>query len=709
MPKFKENEITPAQFLKISFEKRCRDRSFSGLFGFMSRLLLSLLNAVATWYFFITKQSFKNFHVFSSLGAYFPMLDQSIFSVIDLVFKWACGFSFLTMLTFYFLQGVASHVAKARKESIKPELSDDEVALKSKCNEKSLKYLSDRELFYKVVAKQRKFFEAFGLSVFDKLDSKYAALSNEKLHVSSTQKKDLKENYINLAYNDGNLIEAHMHIQSLLRSLYLLQVRDSDITEKVKSGASFKFLNQSVDVYDLIINETSDFSREMYVEKVHGELRAFIERWRLLNPSQMFSWFAAQYPHGASTYGYFSSGDLLHKFGPAAVDSEAITANIQRELVGYFHVVLRKLSRLQHRQSSQVNYNQLEHVKKLTQMRDALAANFEHEVVKKFPVQQGWTSVIDKIISVMGYPNAFANGILFMVVCYPVLSSVFTVFWTNLFCFICFCSGVYTSAAITLENIKKFTKSFKTKGKTIFHHRNFRGFLNFIMGFAVGSCSGFFFYHSVSSLMRDPSGVFYRLLPDFYAQNVQWIVPSVVITFSIVLAVCAVLLYINMCLKSQRKDFDRDTFTMCKDKLVAFDWRLLMKPQQIVVLLAAAAQVFLAQHSLYSLSFFAGLGHFRLFFLMCAGVVWINIYKVNFHKMYTEGDAKSVAGYLFNPKCSSGLFLQVHASSEYGQQREEIIRGMNEKVNTTNTDADGSQTYRRGRSLSDIGEPPEVS
>ena len=382
----------------------------------------------------------------------------------------------------------------------------------------------------------------------------------------------------------------------------------------------------------------------------------------------MFSWFVNQYPQGASTYGYFSTGEL-HKYGPEAVDDKAITADIQRELVGYFHVILRKLSRLQHRESSQVNFNHREHVKKLTQMRDALAANFEHEVVKKFPVQQGWTSVVDRMISVMGYPNAFANGILFMVVCYPVLSSIFTVFWTNLFCFICFCSGVYTSAAITLENIKKFTKSFKTNGKTVFHHRNFRGFLNFIMGFAVGSCSGFFFYHSVSSLMRDPSGVFFRLLPDFYAQNVQWIVPSVVITFSIVLAVCAVLLYINMCLKSQRKDFDRDTFTMCKDKLVAFDWRSLMKPQQVIVLLAAAAQVFLAQHSLYNLSFFAGLGHFRLFFLMCAGLVWVNIYKVNFHKMYTEGDATSVAGYLFNPQCSSGLFLQVHASPEFGKQK----------------------------------------
>ena len=110
-----------------------------------------------------------------------------------------------------------------------------------------MKYLSDRQLFYKVVAKQRKFFEAFGLSVFDKLDGKYAALSNEDLHMSKEHRESGKQNCIDLAYNDGNLIEAHVRIQSLLRSLYLLQVPDHKIIAKVKSGARFKFLDSISD------------------------------------------------------------------------------------------------------------------------------------------------------------------------------------------------------------------------------------------------------------------------------------------------------------------------------------------------------------------------------------------------------------------------------------------------------------------------------
>ena len=54
-------------------------------------------------------------------------------------------------------------------------------------------------------------------------------------------------------------------------------------------------------------------------------------------------------------------------------------------------------------ESSQVNFNHREHVKKLTQMRDALAANFEHEVVKKFPVQAG--------LDVSRRQNDFCDGV----------------------------------------------------------------------------------------------------------------------------------------------------------------------------------------------------------------------------------------------------------------------------------------------------------
>ena len=83
---------------------------------------------------------------------------------------------------------------------------------------------------------------------------------------------------------------------------------------------------------------------------------------------------------------------------------------------------------------------------------------------------------------------------------------------------------------------------------------------NFIMGFAVGSCSGFSFYHSVSSLMRDPS-VFFSYC-QFMFKMFNGSSQAVILHCSGCGQSC------TLFVKSQRKDFDRDTFTMCKDKLV---------------------------------------------------------------------------------------------------------------------------------------------
>ena len=59
MPNLKENEIARTVF-RIELEKHL-EKDLFWPFWIFSRLLLLLLNAVATWYFFITKESFKIF------------------------------------------------------------------------------------------------------------------------------------------------------------------------------------------------------------------------------------------------------------------------------------------------------------------------------------------------------------------------------------------------------------------------------------------------------------------------------------------------------------------------------------------------------------------------------------------------------------------------------------------------------------------------
>ena len=63
---------------------------------------------------------------------------------------------------------------------------------------------------------------------------------------------------------------------------------------------------------------------------------------------------------------------------------------------------------------------------------------------------------------------------------------------------------------------------------------------------------------------------------------------------------------------------------------------------------------------------------------MCAGLVWVNIYKVNFHKMYTEVMPPQSMD-IFNPQRSSGLFYGARQPRIW-QAKKRDDRGDEEKI-----------------------------
>tara|TARA_A100001015_G_scaffold218397_1_gene245490 strand:+ start:3133 stop:5154 length:2022 start_codon:yes stop_codon:yes gene_type:complete len=570
------------------------------------------------------------------------------------------------LLGFYYFQPVVGTIRALMRNTLLR--SHKSRSIQAFCEANQLDFVSPLETEKRVIDKQTKFLSEFNLCDAHKEEEKVASVKGSSLITLDV------------------FLKSHCAIRNIIYSIYLMkpggkearsiyteyinQAYEQDSEELTGEEKEEREIEKNVVLESLgtLFESRETFKNAgEFTDTIIRELIDFLDRWKKYkHHTYLAEDLFHRHRNHLSTLKVGEDGDCIFKY--ACVDKKSLTAGVQERLVDNLLKIQRKLARFYTQKMTDSKYTwarlRPDFIATYLQLKDSLAANLEHELNKRFPSSKSY--FIDPVTNFVGIPNAVANGLLSIIMFLPFIQTFGLSLWLNVSaCVILFTATFYTSYAFTYENVKKFARSLKSYRLIPTHHRNQIGYLNYFLGFAMGLSSGVFFYSRAKSILITNStsiAYFFRqvIRPELLLAHFPFVADFVAVFFAVITLVCAASLYINQCLQSQRRSYDRGSIwqrvVSFSNAELRFDPKTLFKG--MIIYSATIVQVFVIFDPLFALPMLKFMGHLRYLILMAVGFVWQQLFNNAYEKMWTGGGITLIYESIKSTKCYSTKLMK---------------------------------------------------
>ena len=563
--------------------------------------------------------------------------------------------SSIFLLAFYYFQPVVGTIRALMRNTLLR--SDKTKSIQDFCEANKLDFVSPLETEKRVFDKQTKFLNEFNLFDAHKCEGE-------------TNHNESKINTLNA------FLDSHRAIRNLIYSIYLMKPGGEGARTVYTEYINQAYQQDSEEKDALLksLNTLFEYRKNIhpkdagkFTDTVIRELIDFLDRWKeCKQQTNLAVDLFHKHRYHLSTQRVGENGDCIFKY--RCVCEENWSADVQKILVDKLLTIQKKLARFYTMKItfSKFTWTQVrpDFIATSLKLKDSLAANLEHELNKRFPTST--SHFIDPATNFVGIPNAIANGMLSIITFLPFIQKFCLSLWLNIFsCAILFSASFYTSYAFTYENVKKFARSLKSYRLIPTHHRNQIGYLNYFLGFAMGLSSGVFFYSRAKSiLIANSTSICYffkhLIRPELILAHFPIVADFVAMFFAVITLICAASLYINQCLQSQRRSYDRGSIWQ---RVVSFsNAELRFDPKTIfrgmIIYSATIVQMLVSFDPLFALPMLKFMGHLRYLILMAVGFVWQQLFNNAYEKMWTGEGIYLIVDSMKSTKCYSTKLMK---------------------------------------------------
>lgn len=569
---------------------------------------------------------FEFFGIFEFIGYIFDGAASVSMLLKAAQFCLFCLMSFALFI--YYFQSTSSHIMKQRLNVLQLNSAES--------NRKNL------EIAKRVTYKVTKLFAANGFIRIHDLESRVVGPKFRSIR------------YQEMTVNTALFLNAQIEIQRLLQ---LIVARDDQGYKKYAEDLGYS-LGDASQLVQGLRGDQGDLATVH--DKIQEELTAFVRAW--VHPKRdeaFYTFMKSQVDSGKTTEGFFNGH---HNYRVIDACTPGLpTTPIQKEIANYFFYMQRKLFR-----QATLNDGAVMSKEKFLDNAINLAANFEHEVIKKFPAKQStFTKIWQTIVLNLGEINAAANAVIFGCVCYELLVQLSCpqVLLYSLF-MAAISAGYYMSISFTFPNVKKFIKILQYK-KTPMHSDNHMAKFNIALGFMIGLTSGVFCYSKVIKLLTDARSPIYLLIKylnfqAFYLAHIGTICWMIGSLLAVVTFIFAAMLYMNQCLKSQRSSYDRSQCGDWSGRISNIPWG---RGKQEFLVISALIQAAIFKKSLFALPLLKFLGCLRWLIIAGVAFVWRQLFNNAYEKMVLGSGFASLMS-VNNLESYSSDFFRIGVKSE---------------------------------------------